>query len=263
VLRPKARAPAAGRPTRLAVQANVRLAHVKQNTQQKIASMQYKSGYLAYQPTDIVFLKASIVVGACSTAGSPVDVLIPIPSISATHAKLLGSKGEVLVQDLNSTNGTYIEGKLVDGSCVALPGQTISFDRELGIEFTVVIEEATAGLTPKQVGKAKEATYSGFTSEALMEERLKDRSAWVAKYNSRGGAAASGISSEAALGDRVKDRTEWIANYSAGGAAGGPMTSEASLTDRIEDRSAWIANYNSAGVSIEERFFKTASTLYV
>lgn len=39
-LRPKARAPAAGRPTRLAVQANVRLAHVKQNTQQKIASMQ-------------------------------------------------------------------------------------------------------------------------------------------------------------------------------------------------------------------------------
>jgi hypothetical protein len=75
----------------------------------------------------------------------------------------------------------------------------------------VVIEEATAGLTPKQVGKAKEATYSGFTSEALMEERLKDRSAWVAKYNSRGGAAASGISSEAALGDRVKVRytTNW------------------------------------------------------
>jgi hypothetical protein len=29
---------------------------------------QYKSGYLAYQPTDIVFLKASIVVSACRYA---------------------------------------------------------------------------------------------------------------------------------------------------------------------------------------------------
>lgn len=32
-----------------------------------------------------------------------------------------------------STNGTYIEGKLVDGSCVALPGQTISFGAQLPV----------------------------------------------------------------------------------------------------------------------------------
>ena len=39
-------------------------------------------------------------MGACSTAGSPVDVLIPIPTVSATHAKLMGMPAEVLVQDL-------------------------------------------------------------------------------------------------------------------------------------------------------------------
>lgn len=40
-LRPKAqRGSSVGRPTRLTVHSNVKLVHVKQNTQQKIASMQ-------------------------------------------------------------------------------------------------------------------------------------------------------------------------------------------------------------------------------
>jgi hypothetical protein len=39
-LRPKGQRGSVGRPTRLTVQNNVKLVHVKQNTQQKIASMQ-------------------------------------------------------------------------------------------------------------------------------------------------------------------------------------------------------------------------------
>ena len=108
-------------------------------------------------------------------------------------------------------------------------------DDNLGIAFTVTVDEAVSffhlssvpqhalkpdeltradtaldaqapTLTPKQVGTLNASMASGNTSEALIEERIKDRSAWIAAYNAKSGGGGGGMTSEAALGDRIQVR---------------------------------------------------------
>jgi pSer/pThr/pTyr-binding forkhead associated (FHA) protein len=46
------------------------------------------------------------------------------PSVSSHHCEILQQGGEIKIKDLNSTNGTYIEGKQITEG-VLKPGQTL------------------------------------------------------------------------------------------------------------------------------------------
>ncbi|KAK9122489.1 hypothetical protein Sjap_012101 [Stephania japonica] len=64
------------------------------------------------------------------------DVVIPVATVSALHARIEKSKGRLLVTDLDSTNGTFInEKRLRPGDpAAALPGNKITFgDTHLAI----------------------------------------------------------------------------------------------------------------------------------
>ena len=50
---------------------------------------------------------------------------IPEASVSSHHAEILLRGTEVVVRDLNSTNGTYIAGERITGEAVLRPGQIL------------------------------------------------------------------------------------------------------------------------------------------
>jgi len=50
---------------------------------------------------------------------------IPEASVSSHHAEILMRGSEVVVRDLNSTNGTFIGGERITGEAVLKPGQIL------------------------------------------------------------------------------------------------------------------------------------------
>lgn len=70
-------------------------------------------------------LQASLSVGRAEDAG----LRIPLDSISRQHARLTPAGNEVLVEDLGSANGTWINGKRISRAS-ATHGDEIGFDKE-------------------------------------------------------------------------------------------------------------------------------------
>ena len=62
-----------------------------------------------------------------TTIGRVDDNTFPIPegSISSHHCEILLRGNDVVIKDLNSTNGTFINGQQVTGEGVLKPGQIL------------------------------------------------------------------------------------------------------------------------------------------
>src|SRR4029077_2437418 len=55
------------------------------------------------------------------------DIVLPEESVSTTHAKLQRREGVWVLVDLDSTNGTFIDGDQVKGDAPLAPGATVRF----------------------------------------------------------------------------------------------------------------------------------------
>jgi pSer/pThr/pTyr-binding forkhead associated (FHA) protein len=55
------------------------------------------------------------------------DVVLPHDSVSTVHAKLQRREGVWMVVDLDSTNGTFVDGERVSGEAPITPGALIRF----------------------------------------------------------------------------------------------------------------------------------------
>jgi pSer/pThr/pTyr-binding forkhead associated (FHA) protein len=72
-----------------------------------------------------------------TTIGRVEDNTFPIvePSISSHHCEILLRGSDVVVKDLNSTNGTFINGDKITGEAVLKPGQILRLGQiELRLE---------------------------------------------------------------------------------------------------------------------------------
>jgi len=89
---------------------------------------------------------------------SPAKVVLPIPTVSSRHAKIKVEGGKVQVIDLNSTNGTLVNGvELAPGTPVDLPlGAEVVFGDEYLCKFKLE-EEAEAPPPPPPPPAAEEA----------------------------------------------------------------------------------------------------------
>jgi len=65
------------------------------------------------------------------------DLVVPDPSVSTSHAKLQRREGVWVLVDLDSTNGTFVDGERVKGDAALAPGATVRFgDVQLVFEPT-------------------------------------------------------------------------------------------------------------------------------
>ena len=98
------------------------------------------------------------------------DVVFPDESVSTTHAKLQRREGVWVLVDLDSTNGTFIDGDQVKGEAPLAPGATVRFgdvstvfeptDDSVGVEkggSTRVIEVMTMSPHPPKAAAAAPA----------------------------------------------------------------------------------------------------------
>jgi len=68
------------------------------------------------------FNKPSIFIGRAQEN----DLILPVPSVSKRHARLLIKDGRYVLMDLGSTNGTFVNGRQINGPVVVKPGDRIS-----------------------------------------------------------------------------------------------------------------------------------------
>lgn len=82
-----------------------------------------------------------------TTIGRVDDNTFPIAesSVSSHHCEILLRGADVVIHDLNSTNGTFINGNQVTGEAVLKPGQTLKLGQ---IELRLEVEGAPAPSTP-------------------------------------------------------------------------------------------------------------------
>src|SRR5437016_170078 len=65
------------------------------------------------------------------------DIVLPDPSVSTSHAKLQRREGVWVLVDLDSTNGTFVDGEQVKGEAPLAPGAAVRFgDVQLVFEPT-------------------------------------------------------------------------------------------------------------------------------
>ncbi|MDO9404063.1 MAG: FHA domain-containing protein [Polaromonas sp.] len=104
------------------------------------------------------------------------DIVIDNLAVSGEHAVLQMSGNEVYLEDLNSTNGTYVNGKAVkkqllqNNDTVEIGKYKIKYVNEAesaGFEKTMVIKAGSAGLVPPAPGAASAPTQSGDLAGAL------------------------------------------------------------------------------------------------
>jgi len=62
------------------------------------------------------------------------DLVLPDPSVSTTHAKLQRREGVWVVVDLDSTNGTFVDGERIKGEAPIAPGASLRFG-DVGLVF--------------------------------------------------------------------------------------------------------------------------------
>jgi len=72
-------------------------------------------------PAEYPVLKAEVSLGR----GEDNDIVIPHPSVSRAHARLVRRDGSFVLTDLNSTNGSYVDNRPVQGSAVVTNGSEL------------------------------------------------------------------------------------------------------------------------------------------
>jgi len=128
------------------------------------------------------------------------DIVIDNLAVSGEHAVLQMTGGEVLLEDLNSTNGTYVNGKaakkqqLHHGDNVEVGKYKIRFVNEAddGFEKTMAVKAATGGSTA--------SSSSGFPVSSSAELGVAGSGAFAAGWVVGSAAGASAGFAGALLG---------------------------------------------------------------
>jgi FHA domain len=84
-------------------------------------------------------------------------VVINDPEISRKHARLTLQSGSYVIEDLGSTNGTFVDGQRLIGPHVLRPGETIMFGEKISLEYEVLGFDPNATLVSGAAPGAKPA----------------------------------------------------------------------------------------------------------
>jgi pSer/pThr/pTyr-binding forkhead associated (FHA) protein len=83
----------------------------------------------------LVFVEEGPLAGRTVDAGERTigregcDVLLPDPEVSRRHARILVVDDVLAVEDLGSTNGTFVNGRMITGPTPLQPGDRVAFGK--------------------------------------------------------------------------------------------------------------------------------------
>ena len=98
-------------------------------------------------------------------------------AVSRRHCVILTTDAEVMIRDLNSRNGTYVNGEKITGDTVLLNGDLVKVGP---LEFEMLIEHTAARIKRAKVSDIKDAATRIVQSTASQSSSdLSDVTAWL------------------------------------------------------------------------------------
>jgi hypothetical protein len=68
------------------------------------------------------------------------DIALTDPEISRRHARIMYQAGRYVVEDLGSTNGTFVNGRRISEPVVLKPGDVVDFAEYVGFTFATAVD---------------------------------------------------------------------------------------------------------------------------
>jgi predicted component of type VI protein secretion system len=99
-------------------------------------------------------------------------------AVSRQHCAIITTENEVVVRDLSSRNGTFVNGERVGEEAVLLSGDVL---RVGPLEFEMQIEQTAARAKRSKVSDIKEAVARTAEGAASSTSELSDISTWLAE----------------------------------------------------------------------------------
>jgi pSer/pThr/pTyr-binding forkhead associated (FHA) protein len=108
--------------------------------------------------------KNEFIVGREQTA----DITVSDPEISRRHARIFFQNGGYIIEDLGSTNGTFVNGQKISGPYLLRPGEVVNFGEHVSVLFesvqvdpnATVVSSAAAPKAPIAPAPAKAPLYT-------------------------------------------------------------------------------------------------------
>lgn len=98
-------------------------------------------------------------------------------AVSRRHCVIITTDSEVMIRDLNSRNGTHVNGEKITGDTVLLNGDIVKVGP---LEFEMLIEHTAARVKRPKVSDIKEAaTRIVQTTASASSQDLSDVTAWL------------------------------------------------------------------------------------
>jgi pSer/pThr/pTyr-binding forkhead associated (FHA) protein len=108
--------------------------------------------------------KNEFIVGREQTA----DIIVSDPEISRRHARIFFQNNGYIIEDLGSTNGTFVNGQKISGPYLLRPGEVVNFGEHVSALFesvqvdpnATVVASAAAPKAPIAGAPAKAPLYT-------------------------------------------------------------------------------------------------------
>jgi predicted component of type VI protein secretion system len=85
------------------------------------------------------------------------EVVLSDSEVSRQHARITQTPGGYVLEDLGSTNGTFINGERLVAPRILSPGDLVGLGENVTLTFEVASEEATATVMAPAAGRPAEA----------------------------------------------------------------------------------------------------------
>lgn len=82
------------------------------------------------------------------------EIVINDAEVSRRHARLTFQGGKYVLEDLGSTNGTFVNGQRLAGPRVLKPGEVVSFGEQIVLVFEALNVDAGATMVSSRAGSA-------------------------------------------------------------------------------------------------------------
>jgi pSer/pThr/pTyr-binding forkhead associated (FHA) protein len=142
-------------------------------------------GLFVPEPTaTISFRGAEMVIGRVTEC----DQVIELPMISSRHARLSRESGRILIEDLRSSNGTFVNGTRIEGPVVLKPGDEIGLGSHLvtlaADSWTPVevVQPARPGQPLTEMPRAAAPSSTGMTTPSAASVTSPDFAAVLSRY---------------------------------------------------------------------------------